>query len=89
MKLTRIHVLILLVSTLLLASGASTGSPFRILPPSLSEPDSATRARLEESFGKLPLCFVENERQVDGGPPTMSRAATRRSTSSRLVSPLP
>ena len=65
MKPTRIRVLVLLVSIALLTSGASTDCPFRDLPPSLTEPDPATRAHLVEAFGKLPLYFVENQGQVD------------------------
>ena len=30
-----------------------------------SNPDSATRARIEEDFGKLPLYFIENHGQMD------------------------
>ena len=32
---------------------------------SISKPDSATRARIEENFGKLPLYFIENRGQMD------------------------
>ena len=31
----------------------------------VSSPDSAMRARIEESFGKLPLYFIENHGQMD------------------------
>jgi len=31
----------------------------------ISKPDSATRARIEENFGKLPLYFIENRGQMD------------------------
>ena len=33
--------------------------------PTETSPDSATRARIEENFGKLPLYFIENRGQMD------------------------
>jgi hypothetical protein len=66
MKLTRIHIVVLSMSVLLLVSGASVRQPHPMLPSSLTALGGAARAHLEEAFGKLPLYFVENQGQIDG-----------------------
>ncbi|MGH2621515.1 MAG: hypothetical protein ACRDHG_13225, partial [Anaerolineales bacterium] len=55
---------------LLLVSGAPAAPP--------TEPDTATKARVDAAFGQLPLLFIENRGQLD---PTVAYYVQGRSTS--------
>jgi len=54
---------------------STTSANPRVLSRKITEPDKATRARLMESYGRLPLSFEANHGQTDGKVKFLSRGS--------------
>jgi uncharacterized protein (TIGR03437 family) len=76
MKLLRFVCIVVLLALSLLARQPDWHKPSLPEPAAtLSQPDAKTRARLNESFGKLPLSFEANQGQADSAVRFLSRGS--------------